>query len=243
MAFRLDFENSSEVGVFVKMTNSYCLVAEGNKSFTSALETELGDHIPVVVTSIAQTRPIGRMCVGNTKGLLLPNTTTDQELLHIRNSLPDAIEVRRIEERLSALGNVIVSNDHVCLVHPDLDKETEELVADCLGVEVFRQTISGQALVGSYCALTNQGALVHPGTSIEDQNELAGLLQVPLMAGTVNRGSSVVGAGMVVNDWKAFVGMSTTATELMLIEKIFKLNELPQQFTKQDFQTTLMETL
>lgn len=30
-------------------------------------------------------------------------------------------------------------------------------------------------------------------TSIEDQDELSSLLQVPLVAGTVNRGSDVVG--------------------------------------------------
>ena len=54
-------------------------------------ESELSDHIPVIKTSIAGTRLTGRMCVGNRNGLLLPNSTTDQELQHIRNSLPDEV--------------------------------------------------------------------------------------------------------------------------------------------------------
>ena len=122
--------------------------------------------------------------------------------------------MQRVEERLSALGNVIACNDHVALVHPDLDQETEEIIVDVLGVEVFRQTICGNVLVGSYCALSNQGALVHPKTTVEDQDELASLLQVPVVAGTVNRGSEVVGAGLVVNDWCAFAGFTTTSHEI-----------------------------
>ena len=67
------------------------------------------------------------MCVcssllGNRHGMLVPNNTTDQELQHIRNCLPDAVRIQRVEERLSALGNVIACNDYVALVHPDLDR-------------------------------------------------------------------------------------------------------------------------
>ena len=102
---------------------------------------------------------------------------------------------------------MICCNDHVALVHPDIERETEEIIADVLGVEVFRQTIADNVLTGSYMALSNQGGIVHPKTSIQDQDELSSLLQVPLVAGSVNRGSAVVGAGMVDNDWMAVTGM------------------------------------
>lgn len=158
MAYRVQFEGNNEVGVFSKLTNAYCLVAiGGSENFYSVFESELSEIIPVVHTSIAGLRIIGRMTVANRHGLLVPSTTTDQELQHLRNSLPDAVQVRRVEERLSALGNVIACNDYVALVHPDLDRETEEILADTLKVEVFRQSIANQVLAGTYCQISNQG--------------------------------------------------------------------------------------
>jgi len=50
-------------------------------------------------------------------------------------------------------------------------------------------------------------------------------LQVPLCAGTVNRGVDVIGSGMVANDQHAFTGFDTTATELSVIDAIFKLGD------------------
>ena len=102
-------------------------------------------------------------------------------------------------------------------------QETEEIVSDVLGVEVFRQSIAGNALVGSYCVITNQGGLVHPATSMAEKEELSSLLQIPLVAGTINRGSDVIGAGLVANDWTAFCGLDTTSTEISVVEEIFKL--------------------
>lgn len=245
MAFRAQFEGNNEVGVFSKLTNSYCLVAiGGSENFYSIFESELSDVIPVIHASVGGCRIIGRMTVGNRHGLLVPNTTTDQELQHLRNSLPEAVRIERVEERLSALGNVITCNDYVALVHPDIDRETEEIIVDTLKVEVFRHTVADQVLVGSYCAISNQGGLLHPRTNLESMNELSSLLQIPIVAGTVNRGSEVIGAGIVVNDWASFVGFDTTSTEISVIENIFRLNEgAAPSLIQQNMRQSLIESM
>ena len=93
MAVRVQFENNNEVGVFAKLTNVYCLVAiGGSENFYrynklsislisefkkwelmtvvlhflcySVFESELSDTIPVIHTSVAGCRIIGRLTVG-----------------------------------------------------------------------------------------------------------------------------------------------------------------------------------
>lgn len=110
----------------------------------------MADIIPVVHCSIAGTAIVGRVTVGNRHGILVPNATTDQELQHIRNSLPDSVQIRRVDERLSALGNVVLCNDHVAIAHADLSRETETALEEVLKVEVFRLNLGEHALVNFY---------------------------------------------------------------------------------------------
>lgn len=207
----------------------------------SVFESELAETIPVVHASIAGCRIIGRLTAGNRHGLLVPSSTTDVELQHLRNSLPDAVKVTRVEERLSALGNVIACNDYCAIVHPDVDKETEEIIADTLRVEVFREKVADNELCGSYMVLSNLGGLVHPKTTTAQQDNLSELVQVPLVAGTINRGSEVLGGGMVVNDWSAFCGMSSTSTEISVVESVFKLNDAHPTEVSSKLRASLIE--
>lgn len=95
-------------------------------------------------------------------------------------------------------------------------------------------------LLSSFYIVISVGGLVHPNAKLEDLKELSTLLQLPLVAGTVNRGSSSIGGGMVVNDWTAFCGYPTTSTELALIENIFCINE---DKGPHNFQQTMRQAL
>ena len=133
------------------------------------------------------------------------------------------------------------------------------MISDVLGVEVFHSQVAGNALVGSYCRISNQGGMVHPKTTVEDVDELSSLLGIPLVAGTVNRGSDVIAAGLLTNDWSAFCGLTTTAPEISVIERslhitpfldvtavccsVFKLrNAQPSKIVK-DLRSSLIDSL
>jgi translation initiation factor 6 (eIF-6) len=65
MAIRHAYESSNDIGVFGTLTNAYCITAiGGSENFYSLFESELSREIPVIKSSIAGTRLVGRMCVG-----------------------------------------------------------------------------------------------------------------------------------------------------------------------------------
>lgn len=224
MSYRIDFEGSGEIGAYSRLTNRYCIIGKSNhRNFYSSFQEHL--EIPIVETTINSINTVGSQCQGNKNGLIVPSTISHHELLHIRNSLPEDIQVVAIEERLNALGNVLICNDRVGLVHPEMSNESIEMISDCLKIDLIKCGIGSEYLVGTFSVLNNTGMLVHPNVSKEDMEKLGEILNVRVMVGTVNRGSSVIGGALVVNDWIGFTSHRTTSTEISIIDTAFSFTD------------------
>ena len=172
-------------------------------------------QVEVHQATVASSVLLGILVAGNNRGLLLPNSATDEEVTAIKR-LGD-VRVERLKTKLTALGNLILANDHGALVYPSFDEKTVKMIESVLQVETRKGSITGGGLIGSSGVATNRGVLVNPLAKERDLDFLKEVLKVQADVGTVNRGIPYVRTGMTANSKGAVVGDETTGPELARI--------------------------
>ncbi len=216
---RLNIQGSPNVGIYALATNQYVLAPpKTSDSKGRLLEETL--KAPVIRTSLAGTILLGVYAAANSNAIVLPSFVSDQELMTLSAVAQNIVQVK---SRRNAFGNLILCNDHGAIMSEMLshEKEAVQTIRDALGVEVIVGSIAGLPYVGSLASVNNNVALVHPERTDDEAKMVADVLKVKVDSGTVNRGSPLVGAGMLSNDSGAVVGNMTVGPELMIISNLF----------------------
>ncbi len=205
-----NFGGDPNVGAFARGTNDFLIVPP---TLPEQDVDKLKEFfkIKIIETTIAKIEIVGIMTAANKNGILVPYTTTDDEIKILKESVD--VPVERLESKMTALGNLIAVNDHGAYVSPRFSKECVKVISDVFDVEVVQGTIASLHIVGSTTLVNNFGALVHPLIKEHEMDAINNVLKVESEKGTLNRGIPYVGIGAIVNDENAMIGEDTTGLE------------------------------
>jgi translation initiation factor 6 len=217
MIARTNFEGDSNVGAYGIATDRFIFVSP-NISEKSLSDVERVFNLPLIQSTVATLDAVGLVSAATSNGILVPYTTTDEELKILKQS--SEVNVDWIDDKMTALGNIIAVNDHGAICHPDFNQKSIQKIADVLGVEVVPGTIAKLPIVGANSVITNQGAIVHPLATSEEIEQISQLLKVHVEVGTVNRGSPYTSLGVLANVDGMIAGSDTTGVELAHISQV-----------------------
>jgi translation initiation factor 6 len=215
MIRRVNLGSNPNLGVSLAATDKVALAPPNlNEKMFKLVEECL--QVTVIRTPISGSSLAGALAAGNSKGFVVSRYAFDSEIEKIKEF---GLEVERIPDRLTAVGNIILANDYGAVVNPLLSDKALKVVSETLNVSVQKGSIANFKITGSVAVATNKGVLTHPSITSKELKFLEETMNVPVDVGTVNRGTRFVGAGTVANSQGVLVGMDTTGPEMARIEE------------------------
>lgn len=217
MIKRINLGGNPNIGVSIAATEKLAIIPPNLTPETvEVIEESL--EVETVQTLICGSNLAGALTCGNSNGFIVSKYAFDQEIRNIKDM---GVEVEKIPDRLTAVGNIVLANDKGAIVNPLLSDEAVELITQVLDVEVVKGSIAQFKITGAVAVATDKGVLLHPSSSQEDIELVEKILKVPADVGTVNNGTSLVGACAVATTNGIIVSLNTTGPELARIEETF----------------------
>lgn len=189
--------------------------------FAETKAEKLGEYLDAkpLYTSVANTRLLGALMVGNNNGILLPTTAYAEEYDFLKKET--GLNVGVLDSKYTALGNVICANDKGAIVSPWLSKDDVQTIEQTLAIEVVQKRVAGMNQVGAVMVANNSGAVIHPEADEEDMKMFANTLGVKIEHATINNGIPFVKSGVLANNHGVVVGTLTTGPEIMMLTRAF----------------------
>jgi translation initiation factor 6 len=213
-----DIFGDPNVGIFSFANENIAVLPAGiSPKKLDSYKEALG--IEACAIGIADSRLVGIYTSGNSNAILLPYIATSEEISKIRST---GTKIAIIQEKRTALGNLILCNDYGAVIDPRLKPKTVSAIEKALRVPVQSGTIGGLPQVGSLATASNKGVLANPMIDEPEKRHIAEVLKVPVSVGTVNSGIPYPKSGIVVNSRGAVVGSHTLGSELLALSTVFQ---------------------
>jgi len=212
----VSFGGDSNIGVFARVFDDIAVVPPNSpEDFRETLTGILG--VEIVETTLQGSGIIGALLAGNRHGFVVSGFADESEIA----TLSEYRELCLLEHTMNAAGNIILANDSLAIVHPDMPEQMAKDIGEVLKTPVHKTTFAGIKTVGMAAVASSRGFMVHPRTSRHELAWLESLTNLPIGTGSVNMGSGLVGTGLIANSRGYVAGLETTGFELGRIEDIF----------------------
>jgi len=215
---KYDVYRGPNIGIFTNVNDKFVFVPNG---FAKTKADNLARYLQAeyLITPVANTRLLGILMVLNNHGILLPRTSSPEEITNLRKCTD--LNVKILDTKYNALGNLISVNDKGGIVSPMIEKKYIKEIEDALDIEVMQKKVAGYHQVGAVMKANNIGGIIHPETEDEDIKKISDILGVSIEPATINGGTPFVSSGILANNSAIVVGNLTTGPEIMMLTRVF----------------------
>jgi len=215
---KYDVYSGPNIGVFTSVNDKFVFIPNG---FAETKAENLANYLQTecIMTPVANTRLLGILMVLNNHGILLPYTSSPDEIANLRKHTD--LKVKMIASKHIAIGNLICVNDMGGVISPIIEKGFIKEIEDVLDIEVIQKKVAGFHQVGAVMEANNLGGVIHPETDDEDINNFSIVLGVYIEPATINGGIPFVSSGILANSNAVVVGNLTTGPEIMMLTRAF----------------------
>ena len=215
---KYDVYSGSNLGIFTSVNDKFVFVPNG---FAKTKAENLANYLQTeyILTSVANTRLLGVLMVLNNHGILLPRTSSTEEIANLQKHTD--LNVKILDTKHNALGNLICVNDKGGVISPIVEKEYIKEIEDILDIEVIQKKIAGFHQVGAVMKANNHGAVIHPEADEEDIKNFSNIFGVNIEPTTINGGIPFVSSGILANSNAVVVGNLTNGPEIMMLTRAF----------------------